>query len=186
MSQTQMTSPIAKDETIQQTNSLLTQIKNVLTAPIPDYISDAYDNTATYAVGDYCIHENTLYRCTTDISSPEEWTAAHWTATTMAAEDKEIKSSLSQFTTKFATVNNTFGNGNLDSKTDYPTGFTSNNCVIISIMYEYQNGRWDLIPNGVLANGVLPSLRTDKITVYNTVSDLYNKKYKVTLMRTDI
>lgn len=95
MSQTQMTSPIAKDETIQQTNSLLTQIKNVLTAPIPDYISDAYDNTATYAVGDYCIHENTLYRCITAISSPEEWTAAHWTATTMAAENTEIKSSLS-------------------------------------------------------------------------------------------
>lgn len=95
MSQTQMTSPIAKDETIQQTNSLLTQIKNVLTAPIPDYISDAYDNTATYAVGDYCIHENTLYRCITAISSPEEWTAAHWIATTMAKEDSEIKQSLS-------------------------------------------------------------------------------------------
>ena len=49
-------------------------------------ISDAYDATATYKVGQYCIYDNTLYRCTTAITTAEAWTASHWTATTIAEE----------------------------------------------------------------------------------------------------
>ena len=49
-------------------------------------ISDAYDPTKTYAVGDYCIYNNTLYRCNTAITTAEAWTAAHWTATSIASE----------------------------------------------------------------------------------------------------
>jgi len=49
-------------------------------------ISDAYDATATYKVGQYCIYDNTLYRCTTAITAAEAWTASHWTATTIAEE----------------------------------------------------------------------------------------------------
>lgn len=60
--------------------------------------ADAY-NKKTYAVGDYCIYENALYKCNTAISSAEEWTAGHWTKTTIAAELKNIVGSV-------ATVNN--------------------------------------------------------------------------------
>ena len=49
-------------------------------------ISDEYDNTATYAVGDYCIYNNTLYRCTTAILAAEDFTPAHWTETSIDAE----------------------------------------------------------------------------------------------------
>lgn len=49
-------------------------------------LSDSYDNTATYAVGDYCIYGNTLYKCNTAITTAEEWNAAHWTATNVADE----------------------------------------------------------------------------------------------------
>lgn len=42
----------------------------------------AYSTTATYAVGDYCTHSNKTYRCTTAITTPEAWTAAHWTQVT--------------------------------------------------------------------------------------------------------
>lgn len=49
-------------------------------------ISDAYDPTSTYAVGDYAIYNNSLYRCVTAIDTPEEWTVAHWIETTVAAE----------------------------------------------------------------------------------------------------
>lgn len=45
----------------------------------------AYDNTATYAEGAYCFHGG-LKKCTTAITTAEEWTAAHWTSTTIAAE----------------------------------------------------------------------------------------------------
>ena len=38
-----------------------------------------YDSTKTYAVGAYCKHDSKIYRCTTEISTAEAWTAAHWT-----------------------------------------------------------------------------------------------------------
>jgi hypothetical protein len=47
--------------------------------------ADAYDSSATYAVGDYCTQYGRLYVCNTEISTPEAWTAAHWTATTVMA-----------------------------------------------------------------------------------------------------
>ena len=53
-------------------------------------MSDAYSSSSTYAVGDYCIHDNTLYRCTTAITTAEAWTAGHWTATTIADELEKI------------------------------------------------------------------------------------------------
>ena len=43
-------------------------------------IAPAYSASSTYAVGEYVLHNNTLYRCTTAITTAEEWTAAHWTA----------------------------------------------------------------------------------------------------------
>lgn len=40
----------------------------------------------TYSKDDLCFHEDTLYRANQDITTAESWTAAHWTATTIAAE----------------------------------------------------------------------------------------------------
>ena len=58
-------------------------------------ISDEYDNTATYAVGDYRIYNNTLYRCTTAISTAEDFTPAHWTETSIDAELAAANSAIS-------------------------------------------------------------------------------------------
>lgn len=49
-------------------------------------IAPEYDATQTYAVGDLVIYRSVLYRCTTAITTPEEWTAAHWTATMVSDE----------------------------------------------------------------------------------------------------
>lgn len=38
-----------------------------------------YDSTATYAVGEYCIYENVVYRCIMAIEMGEAWDATHWT-----------------------------------------------------------------------------------------------------------
>lgn len=54
-----------------------------------DMITDAYSSSSTYAVGDYCIYENTLYKCTTAIATAENWNSAHWTAVTVTDEIKE-------------------------------------------------------------------------------------------------
>ena len=45
-----------------------------------DVVADEYSTSSTYAVGDYCLYDGDLYRCTTAISTAEAWTAAHWTA----------------------------------------------------------------------------------------------------------
>lgn len=62
-------------------------------------ISDAYDNTTTYAVGDYCIYNNNLYKCNTDISIAEDFDSTKWIATTIGAELLNIKSRLSAIET---------------------------------------------------------------------------------------
>lgn len=55
-----------------------------------DMITDAYSSSSTYAVGDYCIYENTLYKCTTAIATAEAWNSGHWTAVSVADEIKEL------------------------------------------------------------------------------------------------
>lgn len=65
---------------------------DIMTKGVTDgYITDAYDDTATYDVGDYCIYNNTLYKCASAIAVAEPWTAAHWTATDIATELTAIK-----------------------------------------------------------------------------------------------
>lgn len=43
-------------------------------------IAPDYDDTSTYAVGDWCIYEGNLYQCNTAIPTAESFTPAHWTA----------------------------------------------------------------------------------------------------------
>lgn len=58
-------------------------------------IAAEYDSTSTYAVGDYCIYNERLYRCITAITSPEAWTAGHWTAVDVTGEVSDLKSAVS-------------------------------------------------------------------------------------------
>ena len=59
-------------------------------------LAPAYDATKTYAVGDYCTHEGVLYVCSTAITTPEAWTAGHWTEAALAGDLAEAKETLSQ------------------------------------------------------------------------------------------
>lgn len=52
--------------------------------------ADPYDSTSTYALDEYCINDNLLYRCSTPITSPEAWDVTHWTLTTLSAEIRRI------------------------------------------------------------------------------------------------
>ncbi len=55
-------------------------------------ISDAYDPAKSYAVGDYCIRDNTLYKCieeTTDV-----WNSTSWEATNVGNEFSGLTNSL--------------------------------------------------------------------------------------------
>ena len=50
-----------------------------------------YSTSATYAVGDYCVHDNKMYRCTTAISTAESWNSDHWTLVIISDELKSKK-----------------------------------------------------------------------------------------------
>ena len=53
----------------------------------PDLIASDYsDLTFPVAAGTMCYHSGVLYKANQNISTSEEWTAAHWTATTVEAE----------------------------------------------------------------------------------------------------
>ena len=49
-------------------------------------IAAPYDDTATYAVGNYCTYGDRLWKCNTAIGTAEPFTATHWTATTVMEE----------------------------------------------------------------------------------------------------
>lgn len=49
-------------------------------------IADAYDETATYSVGDYVIFEGNLYKCTTAVTVAEEFDSDKWTQVVVTDE----------------------------------------------------------------------------------------------------
>ena len=59
-------------------------------------IAAEYSAASTYAVGDYCIYDGQLYRCTTAITTAEAWTAAHWTMATVGGELTDLKGDIPQ------------------------------------------------------------------------------------------
>ena len=100
-------------------------------------ISDRYQKK-TYAKGATCIYGDTLYRAKADITTAEEWTAAHWEETNMetiraemAAEvsslnaNKDGTLSFSYYPTdsvKWCKVGNVVTISNLDDIQDIPAG----------------------------------------------------------------
>ena len=53
--------------------------------------SSLYDETATYTLGSYCIYNNTLYRSTTAITTPEPFTSSHWESVSLSGLKEEVE-----------------------------------------------------------------------------------------------
>lgn len=51
-----------------------------------DVIAEDFDSTATYAVGDYCIYDGKLYKCTTAVTTAGDWDSSDWTETLVMDE----------------------------------------------------------------------------------------------------
>ena len=58
-------------------------VENPMEDDIP-VVADEYSAAITYEVGDYCIRDNALYKCTGATSGA--WDASKWTATTIGSE----------------------------------------------------------------------------------------------------
>lgn len=147
---------------------------------VKDIISDEYSSTKAYAIGDYCIYDNVLYKCNTSITS-ESWNASHWTSTTAMSEVSKTNNNLLN---KFATITVDMSRtaGNLDIKS-YPAGFTWQNSAVISTMISTSDHWFEdnnrIVIVGMYSNAIFP---------YQTVADASSIYYicKITLMRTDI
>ena len=70
-----------------------TEVEDPLTVSDCDWVTyeitraSEYSSSNTYAVGDVVIHEGVLYKCVTAINTPESWTSAHWTETSIDPTD---------------------------------------------------------------------------------------------------
>ena len=65
-------------------------------ANINNNFAPIYDNTTTYAVGDRVIYNGRLYRCTTAITTAEDWDATHWTEASVSGNyiDKDTNQTI--------------------------------------------------------------------------------------------
>lgn len=73
-----------------------------------------YSSTSGYAVGDYCIYQGNLYRCTTAIgSSGENWTAGHWTSVKVGTELKGLSDQIASKSANLASNFNIYRFGNV-------------------------------------------------------------------------
>ena len=68
-------------------NKLQTNIKNAM-IEIQENLTDEYSAASTYALDDYCIYNNKLYKCIVAIKIAEEFNSDHWKETTISAELK--------------------------------------------------------------------------------------------------
>lgn len=66
------------------------------TAAANGCIAATYSSSATYKVGDYCIHDGGLYSCITAITTAEVWTSGHWTAAKIGPDVSDLKSVLNK------------------------------------------------------------------------------------------
>ncbi len=78
-----------------------------------DVISDKYDSSKTYSVGDYCIYNDTLYKCKTAVTSAEEFDSSKWEATNCGKELVALNSNLSNLVKTKTVIGTTSVNGNL-------------------------------------------------------------------------
>lgn len=70
---------------------------------VKDMIADEYDTTATYNAGDFCIHENTLYKCTATTTGL--WDSSKWVLTSAGDEIKANTSAIEAIVNEYSAKN---------------------------------------------------------------------------------
>lgn len=141
-----------------------------------DLVSDEYDATSAYAKGDYCIYNNTLYKCTTAIATGgEAWNASHWSATKCDSELSELKGTLAnkEWT---RILNETASSRNYDETKSIDTGkLFSQYSELMFVMMNANNLRimgTTIVPVGAFQNGAVYVLGAGDIGadyLYNAV-----------------
>ena len=103
-----------------------------------------YDSSETYAVGDYCLHDGSLYKCSTAISSPEAWTAGHWTQIKITGELSALNGKIVQYAEIDFTIPSTGNTCTLS----LPSGFTTSNSFPVASAIQSDALYWNQTQNG--------------------------------------
>ena len=84
-------------------------------------------STGPYAVGDYVMHDNQLYRCTTATTTGEAWTAGHWTAVALGGDVSNLKTAF-EYTAPYDLV--AYGKKATKTVTDVTFIWHGNTCTV--------------------------------------------------------
>lgn len=80
-----ITKNVSTEEDIYKiTANNVNEIKTVVNKNVDIVGSDTYNNASTYEIGQYCIYNNVLYRCTKTITDPMEFNSEYWVQTSIA------------------------------------------------------------------------------------------------------
>lgn len=105
---------------------------------------NTYSASSTYSVGDYCIYNNKLYKCTTAISTAEAFNSTKWTQIKMAEE-----------------INNT---GVTVSSTE-PTGNNKNR-----VWFKKSKNLFNGVFDNITSNGITASFSEGVLTLNGTAT----------------
>lgn len=163
---------------------------NSITFPgLPDkykvaQVADEYSSSSTYAVGDIVNYLGTTYRCTTAITTAENWTAGHWTPVKIAKEVTDLKSSLNAVTehrnllptgTKsvtFGTVVSTYNNGQYHaSGTATGSGGRTSSFATVDLIA----GTYTVSVSDVYYNGTQPTIFLQKSSDNTIIKTIYSE-----------
>lgn len=134
---------------------------------------DEYDETQTYAVGDYAIYNNIVYECTTAVSTAEPFDSTKWTATSIEQIIDGVKGDISQLNSslEYKSVSNLFSVKSaytslieIADQTSYRVG----NIIYVSLT---------LHRIGNIANGEHDILQCSVIPKTYTVFDKFHNEY---------
>ena len=106
-------------------------------------VSDAYSEETSYAIGDYCIYKNVLYKCTAETTGAFD--VACWETTTVAEEIETLNAKMVKSVTVSGTTNS---NGNI--ATDLNTSEKTIISAYTASMYQSKN----LICTTLVSDGI--------------------------------
>ena len=147
-----------------------------------DVISDKYDSSKTYAVGDYCIYNDTLYKCKTAVTSAEEFDSSKWEPTNCGKEFEVLNSNFNyqMAEQKVGTWYNgktiyrriftfTIDSANYNYITDLPISYVDDYWMGSESFKKYDTGRCSPVnlphSNPVSASACFPSVGTTNIEI---------------------
>lgn len=141
-------------------------------------ISDRYQKK-TYAKGATCIYGDTLYRAKADITTAEEWTAAHWEETNMETIRAEMAAEVSSLN---ANIQPLMSEDRINIKVNTETN--SLNAPERTGIYYVTGDNIQALPSGFSTYGLLFVMRspysfhpTNKDSVYSQLYiDVYNNR----------